>query len=77
MCYDDTSGIPLRFECPDYSHNERLDCNHDDYFSTSPKAGSYLATHWNVANSDWLGTSGARLSSTRRRANTTAGSTPR
>jgi hypothetical protein len=63
MCYDDSGDarFPLRFECPDYSHNERLDCNHDDYFSTNPKPGSYLATHWNIANSSWLGTSGARL----------------
>jgi protein involved in polysaccharide export with SLBB domain len=64
MCYDDSedSRFPLRFECPDYSHNQRLDCNHDDYFSTNPPPGSYLATHWNIANSSWLGTSGARLS---------------
>jgi hypothetical protein len=64
MCYDDGSDsrFVLTYPCPDYSHNERLDCNHDDYFSTNPPAGSYLATHWNIANSGWLGTSGARLS---------------
>ncbi len=64
MCYDDSGDarFPIREECPDYSHNQRLDCNHDDYFSTNPPPGSYLATHWNIANSSWLGTSGARLS---------------
>jgi hypothetical protein len=61
MCYDDQSGYKLTYPCADYAHNERLDCNHDDYFSTAPNPGPYLSTHWNIANSGWLGTSGARL----------------
>jgi hypothetical protein len=63
MCYDDGSGpgYELEFPCEDVAHNERLDCNHDDYFSTNPNAGTYLATHWNIANSDWLGSSGTRM----------------
>jgi hypothetical protein len=54
MCYSDTPDYPaMRFLCPNV-HDTLLDCNHDDYFHTDPPADSYLATHWNVADSDFL-----------------------
>ena len=53
LCGKDRSGKTVRTVCP-RSHEIRLDCGHDDYFSTSPKAGSYLATNWNVASSEFL-----------------------
>ncbi len=55
MCGDDGSGTALRYLCPS-SHENLFDCNHDDYFSTNPVPGSWLATHWNVADSAFLGT---------------------
>ncbi|GAA4994239.1 RICIN domain-containing protein [Kitasatospora paranensis] len=59
MCYSDTPYYPtMRTVCPDRGHDERLDCNHDDYYNTSPKPGSYLATHWNVADNRFLMTGG-------------------
>ena len=39
--------------CPK-KHETRLDCGHDDYFSTNPKPKSYLAENWNVAQSEFL-----------------------
>jgi ricin-type beta-trefoil lectin protein len=53
LCDKDRSGRTLRSVCPK-KHENRLDCNHDDYFSTSPKAGSYLAKNWNIAQSEFL-----------------------
>jgi hypothetical protein len=41
--------------CP-ATHEALLDCNHDDYYSTSPPANNWLATHWNTANSAFLAT---------------------
>jgi hypothetical protein len=57
MCYND-GGIPnppgaLVKVCPGAPEN-LIDCNHDDYFSTQPVAGTWLASHWNVANSQFL-----------------------
>lgn len=60
MCYKDTSTTLLKTVCPNRTQENRLDCNHDDYYSTDVKAGSYLATHWNVADNVFLiaGTTG-------------------
>lgn len=55
MCYSDAPYYPqMQTICPDRSHDDRLDCNHDDYYNTSPAPGSYLTTHWNVANNRFL-----------------------
>ncbi|HET9772457.1 MAG TPA: Calx-beta domain-containing protein [Acidimicrobiia bacterium] len=54
MCYSDGSPLlNLRSLCGS-DQEALLDCRHDDYFSTAPPAGSYLATHWNGASSSFL-----------------------
>jgi hypothetical protein len=68
MCYDDDytedgivdshgSPVPLTYTCPK-AHERLLDCNHDDYFSTSPGPDSWLGQHWNVADSSFLTSEG-------------------
>jgi len=57
MCYDDDGSGPVTMTqtCPTGAGDEGLfDCRNDDYFSISPVASSYLATHWNPARSSFL-----------------------
>ncbi|UQA92123.1 RICIN domain-containing protein [Streptomyces halobius] len=55
MCYSDYPNYPkMQILCPERTGDERLDCHHDDYYNTAPKPGSYLASHWNVANNRFL-----------------------
>ncbi len=54
MCYDqEKMGFTFAVVCPDRSEL-MFDCKNDDYFHTNPPAGSYLDTHWNTADSDYL-----------------------
>ncbi|MEU8006732.1 hypothetical protein AB0B66_36715 [Catellatospora sp. NPDC049111] len=54
MCYKDGPNVVLRYSCPSQALDQRLDCNHDDYYHTNPPAGSYLATYYNVADNLFL-----------------------
>ncbi|MBB5874025.1 hypothetical protein F4553_007459 [Allocatelliglobosispora scoriae] len=54
MCYKDGPDVVLKYNCPSQSFDQRLDCNHDDYYHTNPPAGSYLATYYNVADNLFL-----------------------
>jgi hypothetical protein len=58
MCYPDggtyfVRGGPLVFNCPGLP-DTHFDCGQDDYYNVKPAAGTYLASHWNVSNSDFL-----------------------
>jgi len=55
MCYDDGSGIAVQQVCA-AAQEDLLDCNHDDYFSTDPAPGTFLADNWNTASSSFLDT---------------------
>lgn len=56
VCYKDSSvTTTFTFTCP-ATHGGRLDCNHDDYYTTlrSLPSSNFLAAHWNTANSVFL-----------------------
>lgn len=55
LCYNSTGSATLTYPCA-MSGEALLDCNDDDYFSTSAGSGSYLDTHWNMAKSSYLET---------------------
>ncbi len=52
MCYSE-GGVQTYVRCA--SQFELLDCGADDYFNARPQVGTYLSTHWNTANSRFLG----------------------
>jgi hypothetical protein len=54
MCYKDDPSVTVRYVCGDRAHDQRLDCNHDDYYHTSPPAGSYLSQYYNMADNLFL-----------------------
>lgn len=53
MCYDD-GGLVSQLLRSCAGKEALFDCRNDDYFSMSPRPGSYLATHWNAADSSFL-----------------------
>ncbi|MGH9037650.1 MAG: hypothetical protein ACRD0O_17975 [Acidimicrobiia bacterium] len=57
MCYEDGPLTRIQDVCPPEG-DALLDCNGDDYFHPEPARGSYLATHWNVADSPFLSPTG-------------------
>jgi hypothetical protein len=60
MCYADSSGMPNPYVTTVCSLmagaiDEVYDCGGDDYFNPTPTPGSWLASHWNVFDSVFLG----------------------
>lgn len=53
MCYADGGPRAMQQICPT-DQEVLFDCRDDDYYSTYPPSGSYLATHWNTANNRFL-----------------------
>ena len=54
MCWRDSTRTTVRVVCPQREQEQRLDCNHDDYYNADAPKGSYLDQHWNVADSGFL-----------------------
>lgn len=47
-------GGPAEGSCADPAMADRLDCAGDTYYNPAPPSGSYLASHWNTADSSFL-----------------------
>jgi hypothetical protein len=59
MCYRDGPfpAHDMTYDCPKIAGvmSQVYDCGGDDYFNVAPPANSYLATHWNIYDSIFLG----------------------
>jgi hypothetical protein len=53
MCYDD-GGLKAGQAMVQACSTVQYDCNGEDYFNPAPAAGSYLASNWNVYDSNFL-----------------------
>ena len=53
LCYNDGSGATMTFPCANAGEGI-LDCKGNDYFNPRPAQNSYLANHWNLADSAFL-----------------------
>jgi hypothetical protein len=54
MCYNEAGRLRTSIRCPGASGEATLDCGKDDYFNGRPRSGTYLARHWNTADSSFL-----------------------
>lgn len=54
MCYVDGPGVDTSIACSSQRGELLLDCNNDDYFHPDPPPGSWLYSHWNVADSSFV-----------------------
>jgi cell division septation protein DedD len=75
MCYNDGSGATLQYICAS-TMEPLLDCKGDDYFNVNPPTGSYLSSHWNIANSAYLASGAGGSPATASPTPTTASPTP-
>jgi hypothetical protein len=75
LCYNDGSGATMNYVCG-ASMEAQLDCNGDDYFNVAPVPGTWLASHWNIANSLFLEDSEPSGGSSPSPSPTTASPTP-
>ena len=55
MCYKDGDDGVVRTVCTNRSHDDRLDCNHDDYYQHQPARRVVpVASYYNVADNLFL-----------------------
>lgn len=56
MCYADggPTAQPLQYDCAGSYDDAQLDCENQDYWSPSRVPGSYLASHWNTRDNDFI-----------------------